>query len=933
MRKIHLLLICLIAMRLFSVDVAEYKVQNLQISDIPNDDGSGLMLSWTPLPKEKRIIEYRIYRGISPDSLFLLGSIEVNAKTGVSGDMMYFYDRGFLDFVSIYSPAAMKVDTQLEPPFYQQIPRNIDVYGPMLDKFYILGVIFNEDFYYHAKKIETDDGVVAGLGLYQFEGLYGTLLAGNTYYYAVGVVDKTGRHYAPCSIQSGTTVDNYPEKIHRFDPVYVSDTSRLQFEWDLPVFKDDIHYHSIYMLEEEQLDEFNRFSEAIGDTTQSLSNPAKMIFRRQTAFPYDSMDIGIVDIKDGKIVDEKHDIDVAFDPSKSYLFSISLIDYYGRETFSQPHVLDVITSDDLPVLPDFEIRDMPNDKGEYNELLFAKPLVMISGASYTGEKEVTLNYEINLNDDYRIRNIYFDIVDQDGNRLDYINEFYQDNIVQVDVPNHDTVERGFEVRMTLRTGKTPVTDDYVLTQDVFYNTDIKDFQVSPLRIGDEVVQDYQYKLYKHTPYEAVFRTAKKLSPYQRYHDDNIPYEDSIFKLVNQFDAEKNLILVSPSLTVYYDAVNEMPVETNIFGDEVKASIEEWTKEADAYADSVAGAATEEEKAFYAEAEKYYRGMIRTQQEDPYVSKANQINSDHARMKYLTNERHRLKRSFEYHFCKSDGKGRFTLSEIYLHDGEPYFFPKSEWFDTTKFPMLIATLLFGFFVWLFIMLTRRGRDFYIRPIAGLAEIDNAIGRATEMGRPMLFVPGLSSIDDVATLAGLSILGHVARRAAEYDSRILVPVCDYIVLPVAQEIVKEAYFEAGRPDAYNSGDVFFVAERQFAYVAGVNGIMVRERSATNFFMGMFFAEALIMTETGNAAGCVQIAGTDAVTQIPFFITTCDYTLIGEELYAASAYLSKEPLTLGTLKAQDAAKFLIILFTIVGTALSTFHLTFLINAFPNQ
>ena len=38
-------------------------------------------------------------------------------------------------------------------------------------------------------------------------------------------------------------------------------------------------------------------------------------------------------------------------------------------------------------------------------------------------------------------------------------------------------------------------------------------------------------------------------------------------------------------------------------------------------------------------------------------------------------------------------------------------------------------------------------------------------------------------------------------------------------------------------------------------------------------------------GNAAGAIQIAGTDAVTQLPFFITTCDYTLIGEELYAAS------------------------------------------------
>jgi hypothetical protein len=111
------------------------------------------------------------------------------------------------------------------------------------------------------------------------------------------------------------------------------------------------------------------------------------------------------------------------------------------------------------------------------------------------------------------------------------------------------------------------------------------------------------------------------------------------------------------------------------------------------------------------------------------------------------------------------------------------------------------------------------------------------------------------------------------------------------------------------------------------------MLREKTATNFYMGMFWAEALIMTETGSNTGAIQIAGTDAVTQIPFFITTCDYTLIGEELYAASAYLAREPLMLGTLKGQDYLKLIITIFIIVGTALSSVHLTFLINAFPEK
>ena len=66
-----------------AVNEQDYIIQGLQTHDIPNDDGSGLMISWKPLPKERRIIEYRVYRGITPDSLFYIGKLDVNVKTGV----------------------------------------------------------------------------------------------------------------------------------------------------------------------------------------------------------------------------------------------------------------------------------------------------------------------------------------------------------------------------------------------------------------------------------------------------------------------------------------------------------------------------------------------------------------------------------------------------------------------------------------------------------------------------------------------------------------------------------------------------------------------------------------------------------------------------------------------------------------------------------
>ena len=257
-------------------------------------------------------------------------------------------------------------------------------------------------------------------------------------------------------------------------------------------------------------------------------------------------------------------------------------------------------------------------------------------------------------------------------------------------------------------------------------------------------------------------------------------------------------------------------------------------------------------------------------------------------------------------------------------------PKGNWFDTSKLNVLIFVIIFSFLVMFFISLARKNPNLFIRHIPGLDAIEETIGRATEMGKPILYLNGLYGMDSLSTIAATSILGKVARKVANYDSQIKVPCYDPIVMSVCQEVVREAYLEAGRPDAFKEDNIFFVSSDQFAYAAAVDGIIVRDKPAANIYMGYYFAEALLIAETGAATGAMQIAGTDAITQLPFFITTCDYTLMGEELYAASAYLSREPLQLGSLKGQDYSKGFIIIMIVLGAALSTAGATFLVNLF---
>jgi hypothetical protein len=236
-------------------------------------------------------------------------------------------------------------------------------------------------------------------------------------------------------------------------------------------------------------------------------------------------------------------------------------------------------------------------------------------------------------------------------------------------------------------------------------------------------------------------------------------------------------------------------------------------------------------------------------------------------------------------------------------------PERQWLRHGEINILVAVLIFMGTVVMLVERARRGAKLFIRRIAGLEAVEEAVGRATEMGRPILYIPGLDPMDEVATVAAIDILGQVAKKAGEYETRLMVPNRDPIVMAVAQQVVRESYSSVGKPHLYRDENVFYVTYSQFGFAAAVAGLMIREKPATNFFIGHFYAESLVLAETGNATGAIQIAGTDSDAQLPFFISSCDYTLIGEELYAGAVYLSRQPLLLGALKAQDYAKAVII------------------------
>lgn len=249
-------------------------------------------------------------------------------------------------------------------------------------------------------------------------------------------------------------------------------------------------------------------------------------------------------------------------------------------------------------------------------------------------------------------------------------------------------------------------------------------------------------------------------------------------------------------------------------------------------------------------------------------------------------------------------------------------PPETWYDPTRVgATLIILILFSALVLIMIFLSRRGRELFIRRIAGIKAMEEAVGRATELGKKVFYLPGGGSIDDIQTIASLAVLRHVANLTARYAVELDVPSKDPLAFAAARETVQEAYMAAGRPDLFTSEIVHYVTYDQFAYTASVTGMMVREKPAANFLIGAFHAESLLLAETGQTTGAMQIAGTAEVTQLPFFAVVCDYTLMGEELFAAGAYLSREPAMLGSIKGQDFTKACLILLIVLGVIFEIF------------
>jgi hypothetical protein len=231
----------------------------------------------------------------------------------------------------------------------------------------------------------------------------------------------------------------------------------------------------------------------------------------------------------------------------------------------------------------------------------------------------------------------------------------------------------------------------------------------------------------------------------------------------------------------------------------------------------------------------------------------------------------------------------------------------------------------------VLRTRAGKPIKMRKIAAIDALEDAVGRAAELGKPVHFNPGWYTLDSEEasqTVAALSVLSHLVRLCAKSNVDIIVTLIRPDIIPLVDDIIRSGATAEGRPEIYKPENIRYISGEQFAYYGGVAGIFAQERPAVQILMGGFMAYSLLLAELGARYNAFQIAGTASWHQTPFFVATCDYALIGEELYAAGAYLSKDVVALGSLLGQDLCKFVSVTLIIIGVVLTVLNLPWLVN-----
>jgi hypothetical protein len=220
-------------------------------------------------------------------------------------------------------------------------------------------------------------------------------------------------------------------------------------------------------------------------------------------------------------------------------------------------------------------------------------------------------------------------------------------------------------------------------------------------------------------------------------------------------------------------------------------------------------------------------------------------------------------------------------------------------------------------------TRRGVRPGLRPIEGLEALPAAVGESVEGGSRLQLALGsgaLGSADTASTLAGLNAAGAIASVAVVGDRPPLITAADGASAVLGYDVLRQAHRDANALDRFDLNAARVIGLSPDSYAAGALVLPRDEKLAGTVLLGSAGPEAALVAEANTRAGLRTVAGADRLTTQAALYAAAEHPVLGEDMFAASAYLTRRASQLASLQAQDIVRILIIVAIVLGVVAKT-------------
>lgn len=234
---------------------------------------------------------------------------------------------------------------------------------------------------------------------------------------------------------------------------------------------------------------------------------------------------------------------------------------------------------------------------------------------------------------------------------------------------------------------------------------------------------------------------------------------------------------------------------------------------------------------------------------------------------------------------------------------------------------LFTIVLAFLLLLILTLLRRKAAPKLRTIPALTRLYRAIGLSVEDGTRLhisLGRGGLLTNRGGASLSSLSMLRYLVERTSSSDRPPVATSGDPALALLSQDTLKAGYQAKGADDLYQPTTGRLSGMTPFSYAAGAMPVVRDEHVSANVLIGDFGTESALIIDSAERANVPTLAGTDDISAQAVLYAAAQEPLIGEEMFAAGAYLGAGPAHAASITVQDILRWLIVLFLLVGAGL---------------